>query len=109
MKRCFLRAAEAAGAETQIETTRAFTTFNVQRKHPLVRAAARAARAVGRRAKCLHSGGGSDANVFNGHGITSIVLGLGYRNPHTKQESIDLVELDAAARWLGEIVGVLGT
>ncbi len=109
MKGCFLRAAEAAGAETQIETTRAFTTFNVPKRHPLVRAAARGARAVGRRANYLHSGGGSDANVFNGHGITSVVLGLGYTNPHTKQESIDLVELEAAARWLHEIVGVLGT
>jgi tripeptide aminopeptidase len=106
--RCFLRAAEAASAEAQIETTRAFTTFNVPRKHPLVRAVARGARAVGRRPTYLRSGGGSDANVFNGHGITSIVLGLGYKNPHTKQESIDLVEIEAAARWLDEIVEALG-
>jgi tripeptide aminopeptidase len=107
MKRSFLKAAEAAGAGVQIETQRAFTTFHVPRAHPLVRAAARGARAVARRVKLLRSGGGSDANVFNGHGITSVVLGLGYKNPHTKQESIDLVELEAAARWLLEIVAAL--
>jgi tripeptide aminopeptidase len=107
VKRSFLKAAEAAGAQVQIETQRAFTTFHVPKAHRLVRAAARGARAVGRRAKLLRSGGGSDANVFNGHGITSVVLGLGYKNPHTKQESIDLVELEAATRWLLEIVAAL--
>ncbi|MBN1916763.1 MAG: M20/M25/M40 family metallo-hydrolase [Verrucomicrobia bacterium] len=104
----FLKTAEAAGAEAQVETTRAFTTYDVPKTHPLVRAAARAARAIGRRSMLLRSGGGSDANVLNGRGITSVVLGLGYRDPHTKQESMDLVELDAAARWLLEIVETLG-
>jgi tripeptide aminopeptidase len=109
MKATFLRAAEAAGAEAQIGTRRAFTAFNIPRAHPLVKAAACGARAIGRRVKVLRSGGGSDANVFNGHGIASVVLGLGYKNPHTKQESIDLNELDAAARWMLEIVRAIGT
>ncbi len=107
MKRCFLKASEAFGAEAQIETRRAFTMFDVPKSHRLVRAAARGARALGRRARMLRSGGGSDANVFNGHGITSVVLGLGYTNPHTKQESIDLVELEAAARWVLDIIEAL--
>ncbi len=109
MKRCFLEAGEAFGAEVKIETTRAFTTFCVPKTHRLVRAASRAARAVGRRAKVLRSGGGSDASVFNEHGVEAVVLGLGYRNPHTKKESIDLVEMDAAARWVIEIVETLGS
>ena len=104
----FLKAAEAAGAEAQIETKRAFTTYDVPRRHPLVRAVAKAARAIGRRSTLLRSGGGSDANVLNGHGIASVVLGMGYKDPHTKQESIDLVQLDAAARWVLGIVEVLG-
>ena len=108
MKRCFLQAGEAFGAEVKIETKRAFTTFCVPKTHRLVRAAARAARAVGRRAKVLRSGGGSDASVFNEHGVEAVVLGLGYRNPHTKKESIDLVEMDAAARWMLEIVATIG-
>jgi len=72
-----------------------------------VRAAARAARALGHRPKTIRSGGGSDANVFNGHGITSIVLGNGYINPHTKQERIDLLDLDAAGRWTVGIIEAL--
>jgi len=104
MKRHFLRAAESSGAEVRVETRRAFTTFHIPSAHPLVRATARAARALGRRARILRSGGGSDASVFNEHGITSIVLGLGYRNPHTKRETMDLLELEAAGRWIVRIV-----
>jgi len=107
MKQCFLKAAEAAGARAQIETTQWFTTYHIPRTHRLVQAAARAARAVGRRAKILRSGGGSDASVFNKHGIPCPVLGLGFADPHTKEESMDLLELEAVARWMLEIVKAL--
>jgi len=107
MKQCFVKAARAAGARTHIETKQWFTTYQIPRTHRLVRATARAARAVGRRARILRSGGGSDASVFNEHGITCIVLGLGFVRPHTHEESMDLLELEAAARWLLEIVEAL--
>jgi tripeptide aminopeptidase len=104
MKREFSRAADALGARVRVETKRAFSAFHVPGTHPLVGAAARAARAMGRRARILRSGGGSDASVFNEHGITAVMLGLGYRDPHTKRESMDLAELEAAARWIITIV-----
>jgi tripeptide aminopeptidase len=104
MEREFRSAAAALGARVRVETRRAFTTFHVASTHPLVRAAARAARALGRRARILRSGGGSDASVLSEHGIEAVMLGLGYRNPHTKRESMDLAELEAAARWIVAIV-----
>ena len=45
------------------------------------------------------TGGGSDANVFNAHGIATILLGVGYEEIHTPNERIalssvvDLVEV----------------
>ena len=43
-------------------------------------------------------GGGSDANVLAGHGYRSVILGLGMRDVHTVQESLDMDEVWKAAR-----------
>ena len=43
-------------------------------------------------------GGGNDANVLAGHGYRSVILGLGMRDVHTVEESLDINEVWKAAR-----------
>ncbi len=43
-------------------------------------------------------GGGTDGNVFRGHGIACAVLGRGSYNQHTKDEYLVIPELVDCAR-----------
>jgi len=104
MKDQFLKRARARGGKVKVETAREFTTFAVGADDPIVRLAAAAARRTGRRTSILKSCGGSDANVLNGKGIRSVILGMGFKNPHTERESIPVASLYAAAEWVVEIV-----
>jgi len=50
------------------------------------------------------SGGGSDANIFNDKGITSIIMGTGMRKVHTCEEFIPLQDMAKSANLLLNIL-----
>lgn len=52
-------------------------------------------------------GGGTDGNVFRGHGIASIVIGRGGYNQHTKDEYLVIPEMLDCARVVEEVVRTL--
>ena len=70
----------------------------------MVQLALAAARKIRRKTSIQKSGGGSDANVLNEHGVRSVILGMGYKSPHTEKEAIPVASLYAAAEWILEIV-----
>ena len=47
-----------------------------------------AIKAIGLTPKTFHSGGGSDANIFNGLGVPTVNLAVGYEHIHTTKEQI---------------------
>lgn len=49
-------------------------------------------------------GGGTDGNVFRGHGIASVVIGRGGYNQHTKEEYLVIPEMLACARVVEAVV-----
>lgn len=49
-------------------------------------------------------GGGTDGNVFRGHGISSVVIGRGGYNQHTKDEHLVIPEMLDCARVVEAIV-----
>ncbi len=52
-------------------------------------------------------GGGTDGNVFRGHGISSVVIGRGGYNQHTKDEYLVIPEMLDCARVVEALVRVL--
>jgi tripeptide aminopeptidase len=48
--------------------------------------------------------GGSDANVFNQHGIAAVVLAVGAWEPHTNHEYVLIDEIIQASQWVYDIV-----
>ncbi len=50
------------------------------------------------------SGGGSDANIFNVHGIESVIIGPGMEKVHTTKERIRISRLYRSAVLVAEIV-----
>ncbi len=93
----FTEEAGSIGAVANVETTREYSGFRFTKDDEVVQLAAEAARRVGIEPELQDGGGGSDANVFNEVGIPSVVLGVGYHNPHTPDEYISLEDLKKAA------------
>lgn len=113
MTRCFEEAAArhtleadgqtlTASIETHVE--RAYDLLNVPDDSPIVRLSLNAAANLGLTLNTRATGGGCDANVYNGRGLKIANLGTGMRNIHTVNEYIDLRDLDRSARLVLEIV-----
>jgi tripeptide aminopeptidase len=58
-----------------------------------VKRVAEVAKAVGLEPEFVASGGGSDANIFNAHGIRTLVLSPGAMSVHTTEEHIALADM----------------
>ena len=72
----------------------------------IVRLVMEAANNLGYPVKTMATGGGCDANVFNGKGIESANLGTGMRAIHTLKEWLNVQELYKAAEIVFETVRV---
>jgi tripeptide aminopeptidase len=81
-----------------------FYVLQVPEDHLVVTLAKEAASNLGREMKTKMSGGGSDANIFFGHGIVTGVLGTGMKDMHTLRESIRLDDMIKSVELLLEII-----
>jgi tripeptide aminopeptidase len=92
---CETVAAEMGGS-VAINSFLLYPSFNFEAEAPIVQLASRALRSIGAEPFTFRSGGGSDANVFNGHGVPTINLSVGYEHIHTTEERIkaeDIIKL----------------
>jgi tripeptide aminopeptidase len=98
--------AAKCGATAHVETKREYSGFRFTEDDEVVRLAIEAARRIGIEPELQDGGGGSDANVFNEAGIPSVVLGVGYHNPHTPEEFIRLSDLEKASDLVCSLIAV---
>lgn len=82
----------------------AYPAFMHEDSSEVVELAKRALEAIGCKTSTVHSGGGSDANIFNGMGIPTVNLAVGYENIHTTKESISISNLVKTAKAVVSIV-----
>lgn len=102
------RTAEEFGAQVEIATETLYHEFALPEDSKVVRLALTAARNLGLLARLTGSGGGSDANVFNAHGIACANLGIGMQKVHTTEEFIKTADLVNGARLILEIIRLAG-
>ncbi|WP_153795498.1 M20/M25/M40 family metallo-hydrolase, partial [Paenibacillus polymyxa] len=84
------------GAQGEFRSEVIYPAFSFTEHDEVVQVAQRAIQGLGLATSTFHSGGGSDANVFNGLGIPTVNLAVGYKNIHTTEEKIkadDLVKV----------------
>ena len=81
-----------------------FSNLKIPDDHAVVTLAKEAASCLGRNMKTKTSGGGSDANIFFGHGIVTGVLGTGMKDMHTVRESIRLDDMVKSVELILEIL-----
>jgi tripeptide aminopeptidase len=88
----------------EVEVREDFSVLKIPDDHPVVTLAKRAASRLGRQMETKTSGGGSDANIFFGHGIVTGILGTGMKDMHTVRESIRLDDMVRSVELLLEII-----
>lgn len=104
MKQACEEAAAEAGAKVEFKSEVIYPAYMYDETTPVVKLAIEALEKVGCTPKTFHSGGGSDANVFNGFGIPTVNLAIGYIDIHTTQERIKISDMVKATEVVVSIV-----
>ncbi|MCQ4085836.1 M20/M25/M40 family metallo-hydrolase [Saccharibacillus sp. JS10] len=104
MKEALESACAEFGAEAVFESQVIYPSFNHTEDSEVVQLAQQAAGVLGLSGRTFQSGGGSDANVFNGFGVPTVNLSVGYENIHTTNEKIKVDDLSRLAEFVVEIV-----
>ncbi|MDE2802457.1 MAG: M20/M25/M40 family metallo-hydrolase [Chloroflexota bacterium] len=76
-----------------------FHTYNLPSDHVMVQRATGVLGDLGLRPELKPTGGGTDANVFNRHGIPAVVVGMSTNLMHTKNEYVDIPDLFDTAKF----------
>lgn len=93
MIEAFESVASEMGGSVEVETDVMYPGFKQVDGDLVVEIAKRAAKAINRTPVLKTSGGGSDANIIAGFGIPTVNLAVGYRDIHTKSETMPIDEL----------------
>nr|WP_285853326.1 M20/M25/M40 family metallo-hydrolase [Sporosarcina luteola] len=109
MVETFEKTAAAMGGNAVTEVKLMYPGFSFDEDAEVVQTAMEAIRNVGREPELMTSGGGSDGNVFNGAGVPTVTLSVGYEEIHTKNERMPVEELNKLTELLIEIVRVAST
>lgn len=86
-------AADAGGCRLDLDLSESYAAFSYDAATPIVQRCLAAIRSLGREPELHATGGGSDANIFNKHGITTVLFGVGYEDIHTPNEHIALASV----------------
>jgi tripeptide aminopeptidase len=97
-------AASDAGTTCEFVADIVYASYMHDDSAPVVELAARALKTLGLTARTFHSGGGSDANIFNGLGVPTVNLAVGYNEIHTTKENIAISDLVKTAELVVTLV-----
>lgn len=101
-------AADEVGATVDIKVVRQYESYTFEESAPIVKLAREAAVAAGLKPGFAVSGGGTDANVLNARGVTSLVLGTGMSQPHSVDENIPVKDVVGLTRMMVELIRKAG-
>lgn len=104
MVQCVEEACKEFGAKAEIDTSRAYSAFDVDENDDIVNIVKKACSILGFEAITKASGGGSDTNILNGNGIKAVNLGVGMKKVHTLEEYISIEDLVNTAKLVLEII-----
>lgn len=91
-------------AKVKIESTMDYEGYTIRDYDSIVLIASNALRSIGIKPALAVSGGGSDTNIFNAHGIKAINLSSGMRQVHTTKEYITIQDLVNVASLVVSII-----
>jgi len=93
MQQVFQEAADEYGAELEFKSENLYPAFEFSAEEEIVKRCSLALEKTGKNPSLQASGGGSDANIFNGKGIPTLNLATGMEKAHSTDEYIAFSEL----------------
>jgi len=81
-----------------------YPLMDVSKDDPLIKTVFKVASEQDRSLFLEATGGGSDANVFNGKGLRAIILGIGMQQVHSTQE---FIRLDDMVKTVALVLGII--
>jgi tripeptide aminopeptidase len=100
----FEEAAARRGASATHKITPTFASFRMAESDAVLQLGMAASRAIGLTPDLRQGGGGSDGNVFNEHGVPTVVVATGMQKYHTHDEFCKIDDLVKTAELLLSIV-----
>ncbi|HMB15884.1 MAG TPA: M20/M25/M40 family metallo-hydrolase [Pelovirga sp.] len=91
-------------ASMAIEIKEDFPAMQIAETAAIVQLVVNAGKTLQRPQQIAAAGGGSDANIFNGHGIDMVILGTGMAKVHTPQEQVAVADMEKVSSLLVEII-----
>lgn len=104
MRKAVESAAEEYGGRGEVESEIIYPAYQYDDEASVVQLAKKAITAIGLTPRTFHSGGGSDANIFNGLGVPTVNLAVGYEHIHTTKEQIKVEDLVKTTELVVEIM-----
>lgn len=113
MMACFEEAADAMASNIEGRIFRPRVDIAVHPDYPHMKVAETAkvaslakaaAGAIGHTLQVKDGGGGSDANIFNAHGIEVVILATGMEDVHTSHERVSVLDMTRVAELLVAIM-----
>ena len=95
---------EAKHASMALELNEDFPPMRVDEDAPILQIIQDAGQALNRPQEIRAAGGGSDANIFNGHGIDMVILATGMAKVHTINEQVAVEDMVKTSQLLVEII-----
>ncbi|MET0696925.1 MAG: M20/M25/M40 family metallo-hydrolase [Acidimicrobiia bacterium] len=104
MRSTLTEAADRHGATLDFEAEEIYRTYHIDESERPYREAARAIRSLGLEVIPRKSGGGTDGNFFNAHGIACVAMATGMVDEHAASEHIAVDDMVMACKILVTIV-----
>src|SRR5699024_8317584 len=104
MKQAFESTAEKLGAKADVVIEHMYPNFVYSEADEVVQIAVQAAKNLSHTSELMTSGGGSDANIFNGFDVQTVNLSVGYEEIHTTNERISIESVEKLTAYLVEII-----
>lgn len=79
--------------ELRIEALSEYPAMSLPMDSKVIKRVRTAGEKIGKNMKFVISGGGSDANIFNGFGLSTAIVSTGMNKVHTTDEQLDLNDL----------------
>lgn len=98
MRQCCQAAIRDLGGSVTFDYEISYPAMNIQAGSPLLDRALQACRELDLTPAVKGTGGGSDANIFAGQGVSCINLGIGMSRVHTVDEFIRVEDLEKTAQ-----------
>lgn len=98
------QAAKDYNSKVNVRVENSYPVFTVAEDEPILEVIKRAMLKTDLQYKPLSTGGGSDTNIFNGKGISTVTLANGMRNAHSVDESIAVDDIIKSAELVAGII-----